>query len=270
MEIWGGNEAIDTAVSVPGIDAWIYSQTYRGQPSGGDIHYISLCGGGKIARFFVADVAGHGVEVSELARKLRDLMRKHINKVDQTRFVRALNDEFMRLNEAGMFATAALSTYFAPTDHLVVCLAGHPPPLWYRVADRQWRYLAADDAGAEDAVTNLPIGIIDAIDYTQFAVPLDRGDLVLVYTDGLTETADAAGEMLGDAGLLELVRSIDVSPLDAVCPTIVRRVAKHRGGGALQDDLTLFLLHHNAANPPRQSLREMVRVIGKMIGLSKV
>ncbi|MCP4589165.1 MAG: hypothetical protein GY842_00335, partial [bacterium] len=46
MEIWGGNQAIEDAVSVPGIDAWVYSRPVGGQSSGGDIHYVSTCGGG--------------------------------------------------------------------------------------------------------------------------------------------------------------------------------------------------------------------------------
>jgi hypothetical protein len=60
MEIWGGNRAAREWVSVTGIDAYVFSLPYGGQSSGGDIHYVSLCGGGKIARFAVADVSGHG------------------------------------------------------------------------------------------------------------------------------------------------------------------------------------------------------------------
>ncbi|MCP4593424.1 MAG: SpoIIE family protein phosphatase, partial [bacterium] len=129
------------AVSVPGIDAWVYSRPVGGQSSGGDIHYVSTCGGGKIARFAVADVSGHGVAVSELATQLRKLMRAHINTVDQTRFIRVLNRAFTALASDGKFATALLATYFAPTAHLITCNAGHPPPLWYRSADQTWRSL---------------------------------------------------------------------------------------------------------------------------------
>lgn len=60
MEVWGGNTAIDSGLSVPGIDAWIHSQPSRGQRSGGDIYYASMCGAGRIGRFVLADVSGHG------------------------------------------------------------------------------------------------------------------------------------------------------------------------------------------------------------------
>ncbi len=89
MEVWGGNGAIHNAISVPGIDAWISSDPYEGNAYGGDIHSVSMCGAGRISRFAIADVAGHGAAVGELAHRLRSLMRKYINTLDQTRFARA-------------------------------------------------------------------------------------------------------------------------------------------------------------------------------------
>ena len=88
MEIWGGTKRTDELISVPGIDAWVSSEPYRDQAYGGDIHYVSSCGQGMVTRFSVVDVAGHGAEVGPLAHRMRRLMRKHINKLDQTRFAR--------------------------------------------------------------------------------------------------------------------------------------------------------------------------------------
>ena len=101
MEIWGGNVAVESCISVHGIDAWISSQPYHGDSGGGDIHYVSMCGAGQIARFVLADVAGHGEAVSGLALQFRTLMRRHVGTVDQTRFGRALNLAFGRLSRDG-------------------------------------------------------------------------------------------------------------------------------------------------------------------------
>jgi serine phosphatase RsbU (regulator of sigma subunit) len=269
MEIWGGNQAFDNALSVPGVDAWVYSQPYGGSERGGDIHYVSLCGGNKIARFAVADVSGHGASVGELASRLRSLMKSHINKVDQTRFLRALNREFEQMAQMGQFATAILVTYFAPTDHLVVCNAGHPPPLWYRAADGQWRYLQ-HEAGESKGPSNLPLGIVAPTEYYQFAVRLGKDDVVLVYSDSLSESMDASGRMLGSEGLLNLVRSVDVGEPQRIKDAVLQRVDDFRGGGPQQDDVTLMVLHHNAAPAGRQSVGEMLTVIGKMVGLIRV
>ena len=169
MEIWGGNEAIDNAISVPGIDAWVVSEVYHGDARGGDVHYISMCGAGRITRFMLADVAGHGEGVGELGRSLRKLMRRNINTLNQVRFARALNKQFASAGRVGQFATALLTTYFAPTDHLVICNAGHPRPLWYRAQTRQWHLLdgeadappaplAADAPPTSDHIANPPDG----------------------------------------------------------------------------------------------------------------
>jgi hypothetical protein len=50
MEIWGGSSAADRDVSTPGLDAWVYSKPYEGAADGGDVHYVSLCGGGIVTR----------------------------------------------------------------------------------------------------------------------------------------------------------------------------------------------------------------------------
>ena len=205
MEVWGGNEAIHSAVSVPGIDAWIASDPYEGAADGGDVHYVSMCGGGRTSRFVVADVSGHGAVAGELAGRLRWLMRKYINTPDLTRFARSLNREFSALAQKDRFATALLTTYYAPTDHLIVCNIGHPPPLWFHAKSRTWEVLTHDIPQRAATVMNLPLGIIEPTDYAQFAVKLSKGDLVLLYTDSLIESSDAEGNQLGESGLLSLV-----------------------------------------------------------------
>ncbi len=278
MEIWGGNHAVLNAVSAPGIDAWVYSMPYKGHAAGGDVHYVSMCAAGKISRFFVADVSGHGDEVAHASLRLRDLMRRHINTVDQSHFTRAIGAEFQSGgNDDGLFATAVLATYFAPTDHLVVCNAGHPRPLWYSAARREWRLLRHDDAGvsalpcaAEVGISDLPLGLIDPTAYTQFAVPMAKGDVVVLYTDSLMEARNPRGEQLGETGLLELARTLDSSRPDRLIDDLLRAIDGHRAGCEPDDDVTLIVLHHNASEPPRYSLAERASALLKMLGLVRV
>ena len=270
MEIWNGNVKIQNAISVPGIDAWIYSEPYEGEARGGDIHYVSVCGGGRISRFAVADVAGHGSTVGALATRLRKLMRKHINTLDQTRFARSLNHEFLELSQGGQFATALLTTYFAPTDDLIICNVGHPRPLWYLAQAQIWERLHQDMPQRTEQVRNLPLGIIEPTDYAQFAVRLTKGDLILIYTDSLIESRNPKGEQLGEDGLLDLAGRLDAGDPMNFSAKVLEAVAAYRGGAPPEDDQTLLVLHHNAADPPRQSLGEKIRVVGKVFGLIDV
>ena len=151
MEIWGGSSAVDRDVSTPGLDGWIFSRPHDGAAGGGDVHYVSLCGGGIVTRLIVADVSGHGRAVAEMAASLRALMRRNINSKSQTSLVKALNQQFAELAQMSRFATAVVATYLAHRRRLTVCNAGHPRPLWYRAAAGSWELMveARDGAGRD-------------------------------------------------------------------------------------------------------------------------
>jgi serine phosphatase RsbU (regulator of sigma subunit) len=283
MEIWGGNERIDTSVSTPGLDVWVHSEPYGGSKGGGDIHYVSMCAAGTIARVALADVSGHGEEVSRIAVGLRGLMRKNINTLDQSRFARSLNEAFQMSGGGGQghFATALLATYHAPSDHLLLVNAGHPRAMLCRASSRRW--VAVDQSSATDDVTesrmiggggdeslpqDLPLGIIEPTAYSQIALPLRRGDMVLMVTDGVVEARDPSGRELGEAGLLSLLDSLNGTEPGDVISAVRDRLKAFTGGAAALDDVTLVLLHHNAQNPPKYSVGERLATLARWIGLS--
>ena len=139
MEIWGGNKAVLEAIATPGLDIWVYSEPYQAAVHGGDVHYVTLCGGGIITRLIVADVSGHGEAVAKFSDALRTLMRRNINSKSQKRLVKALNRQFTELAQLRRFATAVIATYLATTDRLAICNAAHPRPIWYRGRDDRKR-----------------------------------------------------------------------------------------------------------------------------------
>jgi len=274
MEIWGDSAAQDNFVSVPGIDAYVYCRPYEDADAGGDVHYVSQCAAGNISRFVLADVAGHGDAVASLATTLRKLVRRNINTPDQATLTRALNSEFGNLSKTGTFATALLATYFAPSDHLIVTSAGHPRPLWYSSREGSWRTLdpdtpgvhASESDGSVDA-PNVPLGVIEPTDYVQCAASLERGDLIVIYSDAAVETRAPDGKQLGEDGFQALVSSISPDAPQEFGPAVLQRLVEHHGDDSFEDDLTLIVLHHNAADPPRLALKDRIRVLGKMLGL---
>ncbi len=267
MEIWGGSHAAQTDVSTPGLDIWVYSRPYEGAADGGDVHYVSLCGGGVITRFILADIAGHGAKVADMARLLRDLMRQNINRKSHARLVTSLNREFTALNRQGRFATAVIATYLAHKDQFTVSNAGHPSPLIYRAQAQKWSWLAE---AAEPRAANLPLGIDQSLSFSQTTFDVRRGDLLLLYTDGLPEMTNADGQQLGMPGLLSLVEQIDVREPSQISGQMLERLNSYRGSKPPADDVTFLLLHHNAKNPPRQSLRQKLDVYAKVFGLKPV
>src|SRR4051812_26725123 len=158
MEIWGGSAAAAAqSVNTPGLHATVLSRPFEGAAEGGDIHYVTVCGSGRITRAILADVAGHGQAVASLARSLRELLRKNINFPSQKRVVRELNQQFGALTNTRVFASAAVVTYLAHRDTFTFCNAGHPRPLFYSAAKKAWRLLS----GKVDEEGNIPFGILE-------------------------------------------------------------------------------------------------------------
>lgn len=266
MEVWGGNQAADNGVVMAGLDAWVYSRPYGDSAGGGDVYYVASCATNRILRLLVADVSGHGETVQVLATQLRKLMRRYVNHIDHVQFVRLMNEQFGAAARTGIFATALVSTFFAPTSRLTVCNAGHPPPLLFRSATRQWTYLKEAGADAGSGPMNLPLGIIDVGDYETFDVPLQVGDLVLCYTDSLVESRGRDAELLGQQGLLEIVRGLDASEPATLIPRLIEAVGEQADGNLSEDDVTVLLFRPNGLGRRRPTLVQQITAVGRLLG----
>jgi sigma-B regulation protein RsbU (phosphoserine phosphatase) len=263
MEVWGGSQLTSRCVEFGGLDTWVYSKPYGKAHAGGDVYYASSCATGRISRLLLADVAGHGQTVAATAADLRTLMRRFVNRLDQTEFVRLLNQQFSALPRTGAFATALVTTFFEPSRRLTVCNAGHPRPMLYRAAQHQWDFLGTQEEGSRSAPSNIPLGLFDAAEYEQFDIELEPGDCLLSFTDALIESRDADGEMLGEDGLLRIVRVLgDVEPQKLI-ETLLGEIERRYPENLSEDDVTVLVVRANGRQL-RFSLREKLRAFGRM------
>ena len=270
MEIWGGNQAQENAIGTPGLNLWVFSEPYNADDQGGDVHYISLCGGGIITRLIIADVSGHGSAVGEFSDALRTLMRRNINKKSQKGLVRAINRQFTELAQLQRFATAIVATYLTTNDSLAICNAAHPRPIWYRAETRTWSILDHDAAEVSQTAMNLPFGIDETSSYDQFIVRLGLDDRVVFYTDALTEAMAPSNTMLGEEGLLAIARGLDVGSTEHLGAALLEKIREHRAGVPADDDVTVLVLHHNGGPPRKPSIGEKLDVYAKVFGLKGV
>jgi len=238
MEVWGGNRGVDQHFHMPGMDVWIYSRPHDNAANGGDVYYLSSCASGRISRLLLADVSGHGPLVSPLALRLRDLMRRHINSINQASFVAAMNDEFVRFNQEDRFATAMVGTFFVSTGSFQLCLAGHPPPLRFRQQTGTWDVFEAKRDSTR--APNFPLGVMEDVAYGETSVVIEPGDMILAYTDGLTESRVANKQLLKTQGLLELVRALNSTRPDELLPSLLAALSA-QATVPLGDDLTVLL-----------------------------
>ncbi len=261
-EVWGGNDEVDRGVAMPGLDAWVWSRPCAGDAAGGDIHYVSSCATGRITRILLADVAGHGLEVAPLALRLRAVMRRFVNYIDQTRLVGLINREFAAFGAEGRFATVLVATFWGPSGDLDITNAGHPTPLVYRADRRIWELLSVTrNPAAEDT----PLGVLDEATYARTSMRLRPDDLVLLYTDALPEARTADGAMLGESGLISMLNELGRPSPETLVSTLHGRVCERVGSSSLSDDATLMLLRLNSGTAPKGSLRMGLRAIREFI-----
>ncbi|MEQ9408773.1 MAG: PP2C family protein-serine/threonine phosphatase [Fuerstiella sp.] len=260
MEVWGGNRSTWSHFVVPGLDLWVYSQPFGEADQGGDVYYVSSCASGRITRLLLGDVSGHGTEASPLARRLREIMRRNINYIDQTRLVESLNDQFEAASATGRFATAVISTYFAPSRTLTVCIAGHPPPLIFRASTGLWQPLQTD--GKTD-LRNMPIGVLDEQQFSSTQLTLSPGDMILEYTDALFEAFNKEGTLLKAEGIAALANSLNAeSPGDFV-PALLREIQNLDPRNLTSDDVSVMLARANEKGiPMKNNLLAPFRIIG--------
>ena len=256
MEVWGGNRKVAHPVELPDLAGWVYSAPLEPATGGGDLHYLSVCDQDVLSRVALADVVGHGQAVSSLAEELRTLMHKNINTWDQSDFMRELNQAFQQGLTDIKFATVVVLGYYRSKSKLVFTNAGHLPPLWYHAAERKWDWLEDNTPRAETEVSGLPLGLIPGTDYHQTAVLLAPNDFVVLYTDGFPESENAAGQQLGQEGVLELARSLPLDSPAAAGQALLTAVQRFRNDAPARDDETLVVLQCLAAQTVMPSIEE--------------
>ena len=98
--------------------------------------------------------------------------------------MRGLNEAF---NKSKKYATVIVLSFHRVTGRLAFSNAGHLPPLWYHAAQRSWGWLEEGSDPQLKRVAGLPVGLIPGTDYSQTVVTLKLSDLLVLYTDGITE-----------------------------------------------------------------------------------
>jgi len=259
MEVWGGSSATWSSFTVPGLDLWIYSQPYDGADTGGDIYYVSSCASGRITRIVLGDVSGHGVDASPHAAKLRDIIRRNVNYISQSRVVDAVNNQFEENSAVGRFATALIGTYFQPKQELTVCSAGHPPPLIFRKQEQSWAPLVSENP--EDR--NLPFGVLNDQQFSSTSFKLQQGDLIMGYSDALSEARDAHGNLLGEDGLATIANELRVADPEVFVEQLIRQIRRSNDVNLVSDDATVILAR---VNDTRVSLRNNVMAPLRLVG----
>jgi sigma-B regulation protein RsbU (phosphoserine phosphatase) len=217
---------------VPGLDLAVHSAEL--DHAGGDFYDVSPLGPESWA-IVVADVSGHGLAaaaVLALTHALGHALQVQGTPPSPGAALALVNGALATryLVNSGQFVTAFAGWYEAQTQVFKYASAGHPPP----------RLIRGNDVRRLDAVSGIPLGVDGETFYQEALVQLRPGDRLVLFTDGITEGINAAGELFGDPRLDEVLCSPTNGAAELV-DRVLHAVQAFRAGLPPTDDETCLV-----------------------------
>lgn len=241
-DVRSGNGRTAGRLEMPGLVAWVHSVPSGSAEGGGDVHYVSVCPSCIVSHVALADVSGHGQAVGVVGERLRELMVRYLPDLEQAGLMRDLNRAVREELDGVHYATMITAGWHGPRRLLVLTNAGHPPPLRYRSGSDEWSWIDAVRAGRRGRVAGVPLGLLDDSSYHRVVLKPEAGDLVVLYSDGVSEAANEDGEELGRAGLMSLAQGLDTSSAEAFGSQLAVGLRRFRGRAEAGDDATIIVL----------------------------
>jgi len=210
---------------------------YHYEPAGpvsGDYCDLIATGGGLF--FVTGDVSGKGVASSLLMSHLHAIFRSLLSVgMPIGSLLERANRVFCESTLPSFYATLVCG-HAHPTGEIEICNAGHCPPLLVRPGE-----IAPVEAAA------LPLGLFGTGTFAARSIRLEPGDGLVLYTDGLTEARNQAGEEYAAERLAEVLRGAHGQPPQRVTTACLADLAAFLGGAPKTDDLTLMAIQRVSA-----------------------
>jgi len=240
-EIWGGIEAVDQDVSTSSLAISIFSSPCDGT-AGGDIYYVSVCGGDQLTRIAIADLQGHGEKVSAMSRRIYSSLLDHLGDLDNGVVLAELN-RFALEQGFEALTTAVVVSFFLSDGTMSYAYAGHPPLLLRQKPGAPW---AAMEPLSSSAFVNPALGVFEDATYEQWTLRLEKGDRFCVYTDGIIEAPDPAEQPWGPRRFREALERQDAESLPQAKAAVLAEIERFTGEGLRADDATLLMVEVRA------------------------
>lgn len=209
-----------------------------GSVSGDFFHVTALSD--TVAGVFISDVMGHGVRSALVTAMIRAMMEElRPVAADPGAFMTQMNQDLRAiLKQSGtlMFATAVYLTVDLEARTFRYVCAGHPKPLVITATGEVDTLDAGSDLASQPA-----LGLFDHTEYESRSRPINSGDMLLLYTDGLIETENDAGEWYEMQHLIESVRKhAPAQKLTELCSGILADVQAFAHTDQFEDDVCLL------------------------------
>ena len=221
---------------LPVPDSWqVAVRLESARETSGDFYDMYPLQGGKLG-ILVADVVDKGVGAALFMALSWAIMRTYAGKYPRQpeRMLGAANTRLLRDTTGKQFATVFYGILDPSSGRLCYANAGHPPAILAHCAGQG----AFEDLNR----TGLPLGIFPNTTWGQGVVDLDHGDVLIAYTDGITEACNAEGACFEDAGLQASLESRLKCSAQEIADGIFADLLDFTGGMPQSDDMALVVV----------------------------
>ncbi|NMF57615.1 SpoIIE family protein phosphatase [Pseudanabaena yagii] len=206
---------------------------------GGDLYDFFLLGSDRLC-LIIGDVADKGFPSAlQMARTITLIRTLSKAFSTPTEILRTVNIELCKENEDCLFVTVFCGVLELQSGRFTYASGGHDAPIL--VSDRHVQYL--------DLETMPPLGLYEDSEFTQHEFMLLPNDLILFYTDGITEALNSEGELFSDTRLLEMITSYPPTNPTKAVRTIQHFCQQFVGNAPQSDDITLLAMQYLPSNP---------------------
>ena len=220
---------------VPDIAGWQFAVTLEpAREMSGDFYDFIALPNGRIG-LVIADVADKGMGSALYMALSRTLIRTFAPDFDAApeQVLRAANQRVLSETSSDLFVTVFYAILDPESGVLTYCNAGHNPPFLY----------SANGGGMKTLTrTAIPIGVLDDTLWEKSSVKMQPGDLLVMYTDGVTEAEDEFEDFFGEERLQAVASANIGRSVDIIEGKVVTAVLDFVGDAPQFDDITLMIL----------------------------
>ena len=212
----------------------LYATMIPAQEVGGDFYDFFLVDEHRLG-FVIGDVSGKGVGAALFMAITRTMLRATaLRGMSASECVSYTNHVLTPDSLPGMFVTLFYGILDVRTGLVTYANAGHNPPYHLR---------ASGDLSTLESTQGLALCLLRDFKYTERSVQMEPGDSILLYTDGVTEASDGAGEQYEAERLEQCLANSSCTPVN-LCRDVLRSVTRFSGGIDQSDDITLLTLQY--------------------------
>ncbi len=217
-----------------------FSFAARSRPArqvGGDFYDVIPLSRGRVG-LIMADVSDKGMSAALYMALTRSLIHAEAKRSSSPRKVLlSVHRLLLDMSQADMFVTVFYGVLDPAQSNLRYARAGHDRPLLFSPTTNEWRFLTGKGTA---------LGFVEEVSLEEVDVDLRPGDLLIFYTDGITDANSPAGEFFGSERLRETVCAAGGLGANDMCDHIFEHVDQFQTGAVQHDDMALLVVKANA------------------------